>query len=220
MSRGTAFLLLSLATFLGCGGRTEELFDDQAAGGARAAGGGALGTGAANVAGFGASSGASSAAGASGSPFFDIAGSSGNGADAGYTAAAGKGGSPSTGGAPSVAGFTGIAGAPGVGGFPGVAGGSGAGPIIDACVAIAANSCEKCLCSACSSQVVSCFSNIGCALIFACVEKTGCKNLGCYTNATCRQVIDQSGGFTGSALGSVFALAACSATSQAACTCN
>jgi len=92
--------------------------------------------------------------------------------------------------------------------------------ILDACVAVAQTACNKCLCQVCSDAVISCFSDLGCAAIFACVERTGCQGFDCYTNATCRPVIQQFGGLTGTAASEVFQLASCAASSQNLCVCN
>ena len=102
-------------------------------------------------------------------------------------------------------------GAPGAGASPGV---------IQACQVIAGNSCQQCLCTTCSSQIVDCLSNFGCALILACAQQSGCQGLECYSAQTCRPVIDQFGGLTGKSMGSVLSLVSCSVGSQNSCSCN
>jgi hypothetical protein len=136
----------------------------------------------------------------------------------GFGAGAGVGG---FGGLAGSAGF-GVAGGAGSGGFAGSAGfigSGGAGVIVEACKGLAPSACQQCQCTTCSSQLVSCFSDVGCALILACAQRTGCQGFGCYSPATCQPTIDQFGGLAGSAVRKVFALATCSATSQMACGC-
>ena len=205
MDRGFARLVVAavFASLIGCGARTDP-FDDagSSAGGASAGRGqggasaGAAGSHRAGAPGAGAPQGGAPQAGAA-----PVAGAPQGGAP--------QGGAPQGGAAP-------VAGA-GFGGITGVAGG---GPIVDACVALAPSTCGKCLCQSCSSEVVACFSDLGCALIFACVEQTGCQGLGCYAAGTCRGVIDNAGGLTGRSVNNVFSILSCAVTSQSACLCN
>ena len=126
-------------------------------------------------------------------------------------------GAPGVGGAPHVAGGPGVAGAPHVAG----AGGFGAtGGILEACQVIAGNSCQQCLCNTCSTPLVECFSDLGCALILACVQQSGCSGVSCYSAKNCRPVIDQFGGLGGPSMGNVLSLLSCSAGSLGACKCN
>ena len=125
---------------------------------------------------------------------------------AGAPGVAGKGGSPSFAGAPN-----GRAGSPGAGASPG---------IIEACQVIAGDSCQQCLCTTCSSEIVDCFSNFGCVLILACAQQSGCQGIACYSPQTCRPVIDQFGGLTGKSMGAVLSLVSCSVGSQNNCSCN
>lgn len=199
----------SLIVLLGCGGRTEY-FDDS------------YGTG-------GGLPGRAGSPGVAGAP--PIAGSPGAGASAGAGAAPSVGGSPSFAGGPHFGGAPGIggspsggsasvAGAPSAGGSPGAAG-SGASPgVVQVCQAIASNSCQKCLCSSCSSQIVQCVTNFGCALIIACAQQTGCQGVGCYTAQNCRKVIDQFGGLGSASMKDALSLLTCSVTSQNSCSCN
>ena len=101
-----------------------------------------------------------------------------------------------------------------------VAGSGATSGIIEACQVIASDSCQQCLCKSCASPVVECFSNLGCALIIACTQQTGCNGLNCYTPQTCRSVIDQFGGLTGKAMSNVLSLLQCSVGSQNSCNCN
>ena len=101
------------------------------------------------------------------------------------------------------------------------AGGFGAtGGILEACQVIAGNSCQQCLCNTCSTPLVECFSDLGCALILACVQQSGCSGVSCYSAKNCRPVIDQFGGLGGPSMGNVLSLLSCSAGSLGACKCN
>ena len=206
MDRGFARLVVAavFASLIGCGARTDP-FDDPGSSGAgasagRGQGGASAGTGGAHRAGApgaGAPQGGAPQAGAA-----PVAGAPQGGAP--------QGGAPQGGAAP-------VAGA---GGFGAISGAAGGGPIVDACVALAPSACGKCLCQSCSSEVVACFSDLGCALIFACVEQTGCQGLACYSAGTCRTVIDNAGGLTGRSVNNVFSILSCAVTSQSACLCN
>src|SRR6478735_5261269 len=213
-----------LMLFFGCGGRTEYFSDPDEAGGQFPSAGGAP-----------ASAGAPHAGGApnvAGAPPFTagVPGFGGAPSFGGVTSVAGAphfAGAPSVAGAPHMGGAPGIAGAPNVGGAgvggvsTGGAAGSGAtSGIVEACQVIAGNSCQQCLCSTCSSQIVECFSNFGCALILACAQQTGCSGVACYNAQTCRPVIDQFGGLTGSSMKDVLSLLSCSLSSQNSCSCN
>jgi len=206
MDRGFARLVVAavFVSLIGCGARTDP-FDDPGSSGAgasagRGQGGASAGTGGAHRAGApgaGAPQGGAPQAGAA-----PVAGAPQGGAP--------QGGAPQGGAAP-------VAGA---GGFGAISGAAGGGPIVDACVALAPSACGKCLCQSCSSEVVACFSDLGCALIFACVEQTGCQGLACYSAGTCRTVIDNAGGLTGRSVNNVFSILSCAVTSQSACLCN
>jgi len=233
---------LCMGAALGCGARTDTLFDDGAggyadvgndsAGGASAgsygAGGytaGSFGTGGGYVGGYNAGgSGAGFHAGGS----IGTAGTSfgGFGAVGGFFGTGGV----ATGGSGAVAGFGAVGGIVGIagtsfGGFgavggSGVAGSGGSGGIVDLCVGVAQTSCNKCQCTSCGSQLNGCFGDLGCVLVLACVQETNCQALGCYQASTCRGVIDQFGGLTGSAIEEVFSLASCTATTRSTCGCN
>jgi hypothetical protein len=231
--RGKALILLAVCVgfAFGCGARTDTLFDE--------GGGGALGGhpsggdgdtsgfasagyatgGYGNVSGYaGSISSGGAAIGGFGSA--GLAGFTQGGFHAGGSGSAGApfagfgavGGSVSTGGAAG-SGFGGVAGM-------GAAGAGGSGGIVELCVGAAQNACDRCFCSTCGSELNTCFTDIGCASIFVCIQANHCGGLNCYQNATCRGVIDQFGGLTGSAVNEVFSLASCSATSRPACGCN
>ena len=200
---------------LGCGARTQYFEDVDGSGGQLGAGGASATAGAPHGAG---------APNAAGAPQF--AGAPGIGGAPQFAGAPGIGGAPQFAGAPSVAGAPHVGGGVSVGGAPSFAGapataGTGAtAGVIEACQVIAGGSCEQCLCKTCSSQIVECFSNFGCALIFACAQQTGCQGISCYSAQTCRPVIDQLGGIGGKAMKGVLSLLTCSATSQNSCSCN
>jgi hypothetical protein len=250
-SRGKALTLAvaCLGAALGCGARTETLFDDgtggssfgafagdglgafagggfggQAMGGSHATGGSLGLAGSAPVGGFG--TGGFGTAGGIG-----VGGSFGGGAGGSLGAAgfAGTGfpfgGTFGAGGSVSAGGSLGTAGTVSTGGFGAVAGSSeagagGSGGIVELCVGASQSACNKCVCQSCGTQLNSCFSDIGCALIFACVAQTQCQGIACYQNSTCRPVIDQFGGLAGPALSEVFSVATCSVTSRGSCGCN
>jgi hypothetical protein len=217
MNRGTAWLLFSVVSFLGCGARTGT--SDFESGGPDDNGGtpnvGASGGSGATDGGFGASGGTPLGGGAP-----NIAGAASFAGFPSVGGAASFAGFPSVGGAASFAGFPSVGGAAsfaGAAGGPGGSGGEG-GLIVNACMAIANNACDKCLCTSCSTQVVGCFSSSQCTNIFSCVVHTGCKGLDCVV--TCRNIIQNNGGLTGPALSEVFSLATCATQSQANCGCN
>ena len=228
MTRGAACFLLSacFAWTLGCGARTSTLEDEDfggrypggasggaPVGGSHPGGGGSFG-GSLPVAGGGAIAGASPVAGSGGAS--PVAGS--GGAFGGSSPVAGGGGSFAGFGAigGSFAGFGGA-----VGGSAGASGSAGAGGAIEElCSVLGSSSCEQCLCKSCADPIVSCFSDVGCAFIFACAQQTGCQGLSCYSPNTCKSVIDQFGGLTGAPVRELFALASCTASSQNSCSCN
>jgi hypothetical protein len=216
-----------LVVMFGCGARTDYFTDQDEANGPPQGVAGGLGAAGAPQAG-----GAPSAT--AGAPNV-AAGSPGVGAAPGSGGAPTVGGGPGIAGAPSVGGGPAVAGAPSVGGAPGIGGGTSTGGvpnaggaagsgatsgIVEACEVIAGNSCQQCLCSACSSQIVQCFSNLGCAVILACAQQTNCQGASCYSPKNCRAVIDQFGGLSGKAMRDVLSLFTCSVGSQNSCSCN
>ncbi|MEO8902527.1 MAG: hypothetical protein ABI488_11085 [Polyangiaceae bacterium] len=217
MTRGTTGYLLfgaCVASFLGCGGRTEELFDEAGTGGFISAGGD--GVGGSSVGGSGPITFAGGASVAGGP--FATAGAPNTGHSPGIAGAPGFAGFPSVGGSSGFAGMPNFGGMSGIAGFPGDAGAGGV--IVDACVSVAPTACERCQCQACAAEVVGCFADRGCAAIFSCIATSGCQGFNCYTDATCRKVINAFGGLTGSAVSEVFALGSCALSSQNVCACN
>jgi hypothetical protein len=212
-----------LVVFFGCGARTEY-FDDVDGAGGRLPGIG----GTSAIAGAPHAGGVSNAAGAphfagavgiSGGP--GVAGGSSVGGAPNIAGATGRGGATNVAGGPSKGGAPNIAGAPNVGGAGiGNAGSGATAGIVEACHAIAGNSCQQCLCSTCSSQILECFSNFGCALILACAQQTGCQGVSCYSAASCKPTIDQFGGLSGKSMKEVLSLLSCSVGSQNSCSCN
>jgi len=222
-SRGKA-LIFTVACFgaaSGCGARTDTLFDDGSGlGGFNAAGRGQGGSSsfAGNTGRGGFATGGSAIAGG-----FGRGGTSPTaGTHSGGAAAAGGGGFGGFGGFGNVGNFAGslaFGGSGAIGGL-GEAGAGGTGGIVELCVSAAPTACEKCLCQGCGSELTACFSDVGCALIFACAQQKQCQGFNCYQNSTCRGVIDQFGGLTGPSVSEVFSLASCSVTARANCGCN
>jgi hypothetical protein len=204
MIRGTACFLCSAAWvfLLGCGGRTDTLLDADGVGGSSSAGaldqggvanvGGGF-SGSENVGGGGVDPGGGAGFGGATNP----------GGGAGFAGAINPSGGADFGGA---SGFT----------FGGSTGFGGASVIVDTCVSLAPTSCEKCLCQTCSSQVVTCFSDPNCIVLFACFSNTHCQGLACDSPFTCGPVIKQSGV---NALNEIVGLATCS-LKQTSCGCN
>ena len=220
MTRGAVCFLLSacFAWTLGCGARTSTLEEEDLGGAYPGGASGGTPVGGSNHGGSGGSfAGSSPVAGAGGSfgggpPIAGAGGSFG-----GFGATGGSSGSAGFAGFGAFGGFGGVAGTAGVAGAGGI---SGSGGIGELCSVLGASSCEQCVCQTCAVPIVSCFSDVGCAFIFACTQQTGCQGLGCYSPNTCRSVIDQFGGLTGSSANKLFALASCSVTSQDGCNCN
>jgi hypothetical protein len=235
--RGLLLTAACLSFALGCGARTDTLFDDGYGGSSGGTVGFAGGQGHGGtfnpVAGgpsFGGTVGASGTFGTGGT--FGAAGTFGNAGNVGVSGTFGFAGS-SFGGAFPAGGDSGISGSTSTGGFStggvGTAGttslgGSGAvggsGGIVNLCLATVQNACDKCLCSSCASELDSCFTEVGCALIFACVQEKQCQLFGCYQASTCRGVIDEFGGPTGSSVQQVFSLVSCAAQQATNCNCN
>jgi hypothetical protein len=226
MNRGIACLLFSVVSAIGCGARTGTLDSDPGgpvgdggSGGALYVAGAPSFGGSPNFAGSPSFGGAPHFAGApsfGGAPHFGGAPSFGGAPN--FAGAPSFGGSPNFGGSPSFGGLPGFAGGPSFGGSAG-SGGEG-GVIINACVAIANNACDKCLCTSCAVPVVSCFSDAKCTSIFGCIVRTGCLGVGCYSDSTCRNTIDANGGLGSPALAEVFSIVNCAAQSQSNCPCN
>jgi hypothetical protein len=236
MTRGSGrFVLCACLTLLpGCGARTSTLEDElggQNQGGASGGTpiGGSNGRGGSNpTAGAGGASFAGgSFAGAGGVSF---AGAPFGGAGGVHFAGAPSAGAPAAGAPSAGAGGVSFAGSGGIsvagapfGGFGAVAGAptAGAGGSIgELCSVLGSSTCEQCVCKSCAPAIEGCFSDLGCAFIFACAQQTGCQNLGCYSPSTCEPVIDQFGGLGGSSMKKVLSLLTCSASSQNSCGCN
>jgi hypothetical protein len=222
-----------LTVMLGCGARTDYFTDFDGAGASPGVAGAAPAGGALNFAGapqlagapgVGAGPSVGGAPGVGAGP--NVSGAPGVGAGPSVGGAPGVGAGPSVGGAigvgagPSVGGAIGVGAGPSVAGAP-AGGGSGASPgVIEACQVIAGNSCQQCLCTSCSSQIVQCFSNLGCAVILACAQEKNCQGADCYTGKNCRGIINQFGGLGGKAMADVLSLLTCSVGSQNTCSCN
>jgi hypothetical protein len=238
-ARGFFVAVAGLGVALGCGARTDTLFDDGNGGsagtlsfagypsGGQGQGGSFQPT--AGITGFG----GSPTVGGS----FAFGGSFGFGGTVGFAGTFGFGGSPSAGtsgiagspssggvgataGSISFGGTTSVGGSLPMAGGPAVAGAGGQSPIVELCERTAQSACNACLCGSCATQLDACFSGVGCALIFACAQETQCQLLQCYQASTCRGVIDEFGGPTGAAVQQVFALGTCAAEQSSGCNCN
>jgi hypothetical protein len=98
--------------------------------------------------------------------------------------------------------------AAGAGGYYPVAGAAGYGAL----------DCQSCLKVACSPQLSQCFNDFGCLQIFACMGANQCGNSNCYTDATCKGVIDQWGGPAGQSMNELLQTFVCAF--QAGCQCG
>lgn len=213
-------LLLALSA---CGGRTASFEDESFGGypqtggaGGRHNNGGSAGSAAAPV---GGSAGTQPMGGGTGG----VSGAGALSGSAGFGAISGSAGA--TGGSAGVGGFGGsvggVGGSAGFGANGGVSGSAGSGgTIVEACVNLVATECAPCLCQTCAPSLLSCFSDLGCAVIFTCLAQTNCTGLECLAPNTCGKVIDEYGGPFGGSARKVFQLAACSVTSQNTCGCN
>jgi hypothetical protein len=229
MNRGNGRLVVcaSLALLIGCGARTstlEEELGGQNAGGAAGGAGLSSGNGGAPpTPGGGPSTGGVSAAGApatggagtGGSYPFPGGGAPAAGAPVGGSGGISFAGAPAGGFGGSFGGFGGS-----FAGFGAIGGEAGTGGVAELCSVLGNSSCAECQCKTCAPAIDACFADIGCALIFLCAQQTGCNGISCYSPTTCQSVIDQSGGLAGKSLARVFALAACSLSSQSSCGCN
>lgn len=239
--RGKAFVLVfGVIAAYGCGARTDTLFDDQGGlagtlpleiAGRSSGGSGNNAAGSPAVAGAFPSGGAVGFAGSSPTagafPFggtIGVAGAPpvGGGFSTGGTFSTGGafpfGGTFSSGGVTSTAGTTSSGGTFATGGFGAVGADAGTGGIVDLCVSTAPGACERCLCKSCATEVETCFEDIGCALIFACISSTGCSGFGCLQS--CGSTISQFGGLTGPSAREALSLGTCALGSGQSCGCN
>ena len=54
--------------------------------------------------------------------------------------------------------------------------------------------CEVCVVNACTLEALICCQTPGCLEIVDCAKATGCTGIDCYTEQTCKAVIDAAGG--------------------------
>jgi len=211
--------VLAVGIGVGCGARTDTLqFDDGVTGVGGVSGGGHAGSGpsgGSNVGGtrpFGGYGGTSTFGGYGGQPF---------GGYGGTITFGGYGGQPfgGYGGTITFGGYGGSvsAGFGGVGAIGGQAGIGGTGGGQQLCTSVAQNQCQRCLCNGCYDALTQCVTDIGCALILACVEQSGCSGINCYQPGTCQPIIDKFGGIGGPSLKQVFGIAACASSSGCGC---
>jgi hypothetical protein len=92
--------------------------------------------------------------------------------------AANTGGATNAGGATSTGGATSPGGAANTGGAGSAAGASG--DFEQDCLAVAADSCEQCLCSSCTDQLRACADTEGCPELAVCIRDNHCKGIACY----------------------------------------
>lgn len=213
--KARSLIAVGYVLLIGCGARTESF--DEEAGGSTSVAGTAPGAGTSGVPGAGSPNG--------GGPLVAGAG----GASFGGTGAQPAGGF-SNGGSFPVAGSFPLGGASGFGAFGGLGfGGAGAeggasqagsGGLAEVCGALGASTCEQCVCNQCAGPITGCFSNLGCTLIFACAQQTGCNGLNCYLPNTCRPVIDQFDGLTGASMQHLLSLSICASGATNTCGCN
>jgi hypothetical protein len=71
-------------------------------------------------------------------------------------------------------------------------GGSGNGGGTGTCDVVIPSTCRDCVCGSCEAAYDTCANDIGCILIFACVAATGCTGTDCFSEASCRDVIDSN----------------------------
>jgi hypothetical protein len=212
------FAVACFGTALGCGARTDTLFDGESFGGSGDEGGLVTGGSQALGGSAGRAAGGSGAFPNGGNGAASSAGAGGSAPVAGY---GGNGAVPNGGGGGSAP----IAGAP-FGGFGAVAGIAEAGAggtsvVVQSCVAAAQSACNKCQCETCGSALDACVGDpsLGCAKIILCTQVTQCKTAAaCYL--ACKDVIDANGGLAGNSLSQAFALGACAVNSTSSCGCN
>jgi hypothetical protein len=134
-----------------------------------------------------AGAGGTSTAGASGTSTAGASGTSAAGTGGTVGVGGAKGGTAGTNdGVPTQAGSGGASGAAGniaaagtISGGAGAAGGPSASFEV-ACLADAADACERCLCSECSEPLEACANTAGCPEIAACIRQSQCRGVDCY----------------------------------------
>lgn len=147
---------------------------------------------------------------------------------------AGPGGAPiggsSTAGSPGVAGSAPVAGTGGVSGGAAGAGGFGIGgtPVagfggVGAVSGVAGvggepQTCQSCLISSCAGTFIQCLQDVGCIEIIACAQRERCEGFDCYSDDSCKGVIDRWGGPAGKSMNQVLVTFGCAV--NAGCMCN
>lgn len=88
-------------------------------------------------------------------------------------------------------------------------------PVLDGCLAIAANACETCACNLCLDPLYACEQDAGCVAMRDCAEQAGCEGPDCLE--PCGAVIDMYGGPFGSSGALALELSDCLASTCPAC---
>ena len=78
--------------------------------------------------------------------------------------------------------------------------------------------CGLCLVRSCSAPLTECLQDFGCIAILSCVQSKRCDAFECYSDAYCRDVIDQWGGPAGDSMSSILQTFSCALSSG--CRCN
>lgn len=88
------------------------------------------------------------------------------------------------------------------------------------CVAAApeVTACVECACASCLDEIMTCDDTPGCAEIRSCGASSGCSGADCYSETTCRQVIDDNGGPFGVAASTALTVGQCA--DGAGCPCS
>lgn len=78
--------------------------------------------------------------------------------------------------------------------------------------------CDDCACRSCPEDFGRCMEDKGCLSIAQCMEDLACRGAGCFTTATCLDVVDLWGGMTGRSAALAEQLVMC--RDAAACDCS
>jgi hypothetical protein len=93
-------------------------------------------------------------------------------------------------------------------------------PAVQQCIAgaPAPTECVECACTSCLDEIMTCDATPGCPEIRGCGERTGCSGADCYSETTCRQVIDSNGGPFGAGASTALTVGQCA--DAAGCPCS
>jgi hypothetical protein len=223
-----SFLLgVGVALGAGCGGRTATLEGEYGTGDE----GGSVGVagtvsrgGASSVAGRPSRGGRGNVAGSVGVAGAYAMGGYGTGGAVVYP----TGGTFAFGGAYPVAGYGGYVsggaypiggyGGYSVGGYGGYSVGGYGGYSVGGFAGQGGLACGECLRQACAPALSQCLQDFGCISILSCMQSKGCQAFQCYSDAYCRDTIDQWGGPAGQSMSELLQTFSCAV--QAGCPCN